>query len=258
MPELPEVETVVRTLRPRLLGRTVLAATGGPKLIVEPAIGHTIRDVTRHGKYIVLHFDAGLLLVHLRMTGKLLFDGTRTPYTRAEFVLDEGLLLFDDIRRFGRITWSLHLPEQGPDPLEVAFPDFAALFADRRARLKTLLLDQQFLRGLGNIYVDEALFRARLHPRSVGAELSRPRLERLYGAIREVLEEAIFLGGSSISDYVDGNGERGSFQNFHRVYRRTGEPCVVCGKPIERIVVTQRGTHFCPRCQRATPLARLG
>ena len=250
MPELPEVETVVRTLRPRLLGRTIISATGGPNLETKPAIGQTIRNVTRYGKYIALHFDTGMLLVHLRMTGKLLYDGARTPYTRAEFVLDQGHLLFDDIRRFGRITWATQYPPQGPDPLEVTFSGFAALFARRRARLKTLLLDQQFLRGLGNIYVDEALFRARLHPLLIGAELSKARLQRLYGTIHELLGEAIVLGGSSVSDYVDGNGDRGSFQLFHRVYRRTGQPCRTCATPIERILVAQRGTHFCPHCQR--------
>jgi len=250
MPELPEVETVVRTLRPCLTGRRILAATGGPNLTVEPVIGQTIRKVTRYGKYIVLHFDTGMLLVHLRMTGKLLYDGARTPYTRAEFVLDQGILLYDDIRRFGRITWTAVYPMQGPDPLEVSFADFAALFDGRQGRLKSLLLDQKFLRGLGNIYVDEALFRARLHPVSVAAKLSRPRLQRLYEAVQEVLHEAITLGGSSVSDYVDGNGDRGSFQEFHRVYRRTGQPCAVCGTPIERMLVAQRGTHFCPRCQR--------
>lgn len=250
MPELPEVETVVRTLRPRLVGRTIVSATGGPHLDTAPAIGQTIRQVTRYGKYIALHFDTGMLLVHLRMTGKLLYDGARTPYTRAEFVLDQGHLLFDDIRRFGRITWATKFPPQGPDPLEVKFADFAALFAGRRARLKTLLLDQQFLRGLGNIYVDEALFRARLHPLLTGAGLSKARLQRLYGVIQELLGEAIVMGGSSVSDYVDGNGDRGSFQDFHRVYRRTGQPCRACATPIERILVAQRGTHFCPHCQR--------
>ncbi len=250
MPELPEVETVVRTLRPCLTGRRILAATGGTHLTVEPVIGQTIRQVTRYGKYIVLHFDAGMLLVHLRMTGKLLYDGARTPYTRAEFVLDQGILLYDDIRRFGRITWTADYPMQGPDPLEVSFADFAALFDGRQGRLKSLLLDQKFLRGLGNIYVDEALFRARLHPVSIAAKLGRPRLQRLYEAVQKVLREAITLGGSSVSDYVDGNGDRGSFQEFHRVYRRTGQPCAVCGTPIERMLVAQRGTHFCPRCQR--------
>ena len=248
MPELPEVENVVRTLRPRLLGRTIVSATGTGQYA--PALGQIIRNVTRHGKYIALQFDSGLLLVHLRMTGKLLFDGARTPYTRAEFVLDQGTLLYDDIRRFGRITWSTAYPPQGPDPLEVSLDAFRALFTARRSRVKPLLLDQQFLRGLGNIYVDEALFRARVHPRSIAESLGRVRLARLHGAIQEVLTEAIALGGSSISDYVDGNGERGRFQDFHRVYRRTGQPCVVCGTPIRRIVVGQRGTHFCARCQR--------
>lgn len=246
MPELPEVETVVRSLRPRLTGCTITAVQGWEG----PVIGQTIRDVTRHGKYIALRFDNGMLLVHLRMTGKLLYDGLRTPYTRVEFTLDRGTLLFDDIRRFGRITWATAYPQQGPDPLEVSFTDFALLFAARRSRLKTLLLDQRFLRGLGNIYVDEALFRARLHPLVPGAALNRARLKGLYVAIQEVLGEAIALGGSSISDYVDGNGERGSFQEFHRVYRRTGQPCGRCGTAIVRTLVAQRGTHFCPRCQR--------
>jgi formamidopyrimidine-DNA glycosylase len=246
MPELPEVETVVRTLRPRLQGRTIVSAVGW----AGPAVGQTIREVSRYGKYITLHFDNGMLLVHLRMTGKLLFDGDRTPYTRAEFILDEGILLYDDIRRFGRLTWATEYPAQGPDPLVVTFPDFMALFAGRRMRLKSLLLDQKFLRGLGNIYVDEALFRARLHPLSMGAALSRTKLERLYAAIQDVLRESIAMGGSSVSDYVDGNGDRGRFQDLHRVYRKTGEPCRTCGTPIQRTLVAQRGTHFCPRCQR--------
>jgi formamidopyrimidine-DNA glycosylase len=246
VPEGPEVENVVRTLTPRLTGRTVLATEGWEG----PVIGKTVRRVTRFGKYIVIHFDDGMLQVHLRMTGKLLFDGARTPYTRAIFTLDSGTLLYDDIRRFGRIRWSSELPEQGPDPLELSAAEFAQHLGQRRRQVKPLLLDQKFLRGLGNIYVDESLFAARLHPLATAASLSLPKRQELHAAIVAILEEAIRSGGSSISDYVDGNGRQGNFQDQHQVYGRAGAPCPRCGTPIQRIVVGQRGTHLCPRCQR--------
>lgn len=246
MPEGPEVENVVRTLAPHLTGRRILATQGWQG----PVIGKTIRAVRRYGKYIVLHFDDGLLHVHLRMTGKLLFNGERTPYTRAEFALDEGVLLFDDIRRFGRIRWANELPPQGPDPLEISAEEFAAHLADKRSRIKPLLLDQKFLRGLGNIYVDECLFAARIHPATPAHQLTTAKRRELHAAIVAILREAIASGGSSISDYVDADGERGSFQDRHQVYGKAGEPCPRCGKTLERILLAQRGTQFCPRCQR--------
>jgi formamidopyrimidine-DNA glycosylase len=168
--------------------------------------------------------------------------------------LDRGALLYDDPRQFGRIEVADALPARlarlGPEPLEIALSEFAARLKRRKARMKAVLLDQTFLRGLGNIYADEALFRARIHPLSVAARLRRPRVERLYEAIREVLREAIAAGGSSVSDYVDADGRKGFFQFSHRVYQRTGQPCLACQAAIRRVLVAQRGTHFCPCCQR--------
>ena len=236
MPELPEVETIVRALAPKLTGRKVLSAEFfAPRVMrgaPEPELaGHTVEAVTRHGKHILLQFDHGTLAIHLGMTGKLLIDGEPTAYLRAEFVLTGCRLLFDDIRQFGRMAWSEELPPNvarlGPDPLEI---------------------NQAFVRGLGNIYVDEALHRAGIHPLAEG--ITKKRAENLHKQIVEILEQAIASGGSSISDYVDTEGRKGSFQDSHRVYGREGEPCGACGTEIQRIVVAQRGTHFCPKCQR--------
>ncbi len=138
----------------------------------------------------------------------------------------------------------------GPEPLEIPFEDFAARVKCHRTRMKSLLLNQTFVRGVGNIYADEALFRAGIHPLALSHRLRADRVRRLYDAMVEVLQEAIAAGGSSISDYVDAEGRKGFFQISHRVYQRTGEPCVVCGTPIRRVVVAQRSSHFCPRCQR--------
>jgi len=138
----------------------------------------------------------------------------------------------------------------GPEPLEVTLAEFAARLKRRKARIKSVLLDQRFVRGVGNIYADEALFRAGIHPLAIGARLRPERVKRLREAIVEVLTQAIEKGGSSISDYVDAEGRRGFFQFEHRVYQRTGEPCVNCGAPIRRTLVAQRGTHYCAKCQR--------
>jgi len=259
VPELPEVETIVRSLAPKLEGRRVLtAAFFAPRVMrgaPEPALaGHAVLEVTRHGKHILLRLDHGTLAIHLGMTGKLLIDGEPTAYLRAEIVLDGCRLLFDDIRQFGRMAWSESLPENvaklGPDPLEIAAPAFAARLRGKRGRVKALLLNQVFLRGLGNIYVDEALHRAGVHPLAAAERLPVKRALALHGSVVTVLMEAIASGGSSISDYVDSDGSKGSFQERHRVYGREGLPCQACGEAIVRIVVAQRGTHFCPKCQR--------
>lgn len=246
MPEGPEVENVVRSLAPKLRGRTIVAVTGSDA----PVVNQRIHGVRRHGKYILLDLDRGMLQIHLRMTGKLLFNGERTPYTRAEFTLDEGTLLFDDIRRFGRIRWAETPPEQGPDPLEMTAREFAGHLKQRRGRIKPALLNQKVLRGLGNIYADEALFAAGIRPLATLAKLSVQRLEQLHGHVVAILNEAIAAGGSSIADYVDGEGRPGHFQERHQVYGRAGLPCPRCQTPIRRTVVAQRGTHYCPRCQR--------
>ena len=214
-----------------------------------------IKSVRRHGKFIVLELDCGVLSIHLGMTGKLLLDSEPGKYARAVFQLDRGLLVYDDIRHFGRIEWSARLPERvdvlGPDALDVTLNDFRKLLKQRHARIKPLLLNQKFLRGMGNIYTDEALFEARIHPRAMASSLSQDRAARLHRAMVDILTTAIRLKGSSISDYVDADGNRGSFQLQHQVYGRAGEPCPICGKPIRRIVVGQRGTHYCPKCQRS-------
>ena len=263
MPELPEVETVVRSLEPRLTGRRIVDARFSSHHVVRQKFAtlrqrvrnQRVKSVRRHGKFIVLELDRGFLTIHLGMTGKLLIDSEPGPYARAVFTLDQGLLVYDDIRHFGRIEWSAHLLERaaalGPDALEIAPDDFLKLLRQRRSRVKPLLLNQRFLRGMGNIYTDEALFEARIHPRAMASSLSRERATRLHRAMVDILSTAVRLKGSSISDYVDANGQKGSFQLQHQVYGRAGEPCAICGTAIRRIVVGQRGTHYCPKCQRS-------
>jgi len=195
-----------------------------------------------------------MLTIHLGMTGSLLWNGTPGPHTRAEFVLDGDRLLFNDLRQFGRLHAGTQPPaglaRLGPEALQISARELAERLAGRRGRIKALLLDQRILAGLGNIYADEALFRAGIHPCAVPARLAPERIRRLHRAIRQVLREAIAAGGSSISDYVDADGAPGNFQFAHRVYRRTGLPCRRCGAKIRRTLVSQRGTHYCPRCQR--------
>jgi formamidopyrimidine-DNA glycosylase len=261
MPELPEVETVVRTVAPYLIGRQIVSAVfrsrfvtpGNRKQLAQKLAGRRIESVQRRGKFIVMALDQGTLTVHLGMTGKLLVSGSQNEHTHGIFTLNDGLLLYHDPRQFGRIEWSAGAPPRvsklGPEPLEVGFEEFRARLR-RKARIKALLLNQTFLAGVGNIYADESLFAAGIHPLALAARISSERAERLYNAIRSILSHAIQMGGSSISDYVDAKGERGWFQMEHRVYGREGEPCVHCGTPIRKILVSQRGTHFCPKCQK--------
>jgi formamidopyrimidine-DNA glycosylase len=263
MPELPEVETVVRSLAPKLTGRRIIDATFSSHHVVRQKFAELrkrvrnqlVKSVERHGKFIVLALDHGVLAIHLGMTGKLLLDSEPGPYARAIFELDRGLLVYDDVRHFGRIEWSAELPERaaalGPDALHIPLDDFRKLLKTRRSGIKPLLLNQRFLRGMGNIYTDEALFEARIHPRAIAAALSQQRAGRLHAAMVDILAAAIRLKGSSISDYVDADGQRGSFQQQHQVYGRAGDPCPICGTTIRRIVVGQRGTHYCPKCQRS-------
>ena len=264
MPELPEVETVVRALAPRLKGRRILSAEfrcerilrgGDPDRMSALLAGKKILSVSRAGKYILMPLEGGqYLTVHLGMTGKLLVGGQSARHTHAIFTLDRGVLFYEDPRQFGRILLSDAMPARvarlGPEPLEVPFDEFARRARGRKTPIKALLLNQEFVRGIGNIYADEALFRARIHPRAAAGRLRQERLRRLHAAIVEVLREAIGRGGSSISDYVDPDGRKGWFQLSHRVYQRTGEACVVCGAPIRRVLVAQRSSHYCPKCQR--------
>lgn len=250
---------MVRTLAPRLTGRTIRSAVFSSRHVVREDFAtlaarlanRRVTAVRRRAKFILLVLDQGTLAIHLGMTGKLLLDATPAKHAYAIFELDDGVLVFDDPRQFGKIEWEPERVEAlGPEPLEIPFEDFLGRLRERRGRVKPLLLNQAFLGGLGNIYVDEALHRAGIHPLARAAGLSKPRAARLLEAIREILAVAIELGGSSISDYVDAEGRRGEFQHLHRVYGREGEPCANCSAPIRRIVIAQRGTHFCPRCQR--------
>lgn len=263
MPELPEVETVTRSIAP-LVGRRIVSAEfrclrilrgGNPDRMSARLAGRRIAAVKRYGKFIIVSLEGGgYLLVHLGMTGKLLLGGPAGKHTHAILTLDRGTLLYDDSRQFGAVELSEEFPDRvavlGPEPLEVALDDFARRLKRHRMRIKALLLNQRFVRGIGNIYADEALFRAGIHPMALSYRLHADSVRRLHGAIVEVLTEAIAAGGSSISDYVDAQGRKGFFQFSHRVYQRTGEPCVRCRTPIRRVLVAQRSSHFCPHCQK--------
>jgi formamidopyrimidine-DNA glycosylase len=261
MPELPEVETVVRTVRPFLAGRRILAVEfsskfvtpGSRKKLAAQLVGRTVQSVYRRGKFIVMPLDAGTLTVHLGMTGRLLIEGQRNEHVHGFFTLDDGILLYQDPRQFGRIEFSPGQPPRvaklGPEPLEITLEDFQSRLK-RKTRIKALLLNQTFLAGVGNIYADESLHAAGIHPLALAARIKPERAARLHQAIQGILAHAIELGGSSISDYVDAKGERGWFQVEHRVYGREGEPCKACGTPVKKILVAQRGTHFCAVCQK--------
>jgi formamidopyrimidine-DNA glycosylase len=263
MPELPEVETVARSIAP-LVGRRIVSAEfrclrilrgGDPDRMSAALAGRKIAGVKRYGKFIVASLGGGgYLTIHLGMTGRLLLGGPAGKHTHAILTLDKGVLLYDDSRQFGCIEYSGEFPTRvarlGPEPLEIGAEDFIAGLKRRKTSVKALLLNQAFVRGIGNIYADEALFRAGIHPQAMAARLRADRARRLHAAIREVLSQAIDAGGSSISDYVDAEGRKGFFQFQHRVYQRTGEPCVKCGAPVQRLIIAQRSSHFCARCQR--------
>jgi formamidopyrimidine-DNA glycosylase len=270
MPELPEVETVARGLHSQLQGRVITAVTAKwPPTIARPPVedfreeitGRRVTSVGRRGKYVVLEMDRGFLLVHLKMSGRLGVAPSSEPldkHTHTIFDLDDGRQLrFRDVRKFGRVYLVADAAEVtaglGPEPLaeEFAPEDFCRLLARRSGRLKTLLMNQQFLAGLGNIYADEALHVARLHPLRKANTLSPEEQTRLYRAIRSVLRRAVESRGTTLGDggYVDARGQVGAYQECIAVYGRQGEPCPVCCTVVERIVISGRSAHFCPRCQ---------
>ena len=264
MPELPEVETITRKLRPQLLGKTILdsdlrwsrtLAVPSVKMFKQQIKGQEIREVTRRAKFFILHLSSSSLLIHLRMSGDLsIRDSTIRPEKHDRLVLklsDNKSLVFNDTRKFGRV-WLTSMPEDvlgrlGPEPLSREFTAqwlYNALRKKHR-QLKPLLLDQTFLAGLGNIYTDEALHIAKLHPLVASNSVTAEQARVLREAVRSVLKEGIRRNGASI-DWVYRGGE---FQNHFRVYDREGKSCIVCGTPIKRITVGQRGTHYCPNCQ---------
>ena len=276
MPELPEVETVKNTLEKNLAGLTLTGVDiEMPKIIREPDLadfttgvtGKKINRLGRRGKYLLIHLSGGgVLVVHLRMTGRLVYARPEDPpprHTHVVFHLSNGNeLRFADMRQFGRIllaqTRQLDqvkgLKDLGPEPLG---PDFSREFLRRelklkRVRLKSLLLDQTFIAGLGNIYADEALHRSRIHPERIARTLSTREIANLYRSIIDVLQEGIANRGTSMRDYVDGDGRAGNYQELLRVYNREGEPCGYCGTAITRIKVGGRSSYFCAACQKDT------
>jgi len=279
MPELPEVETVARGVDKRVRGDRIVQAWFGkrPQTFKTPPArqakgleGRTILAVHRTGKHIVFELGAGNLkannadaqwIVHLGMTGRLLVVAPDAPvaaHTHARLELASGKeLRFVDPRRFGRLEFrnlggekEAAFEAPGAEPLTIEASAFAELFHQRNMPIKAALLNQSLLAGVGNIYADESLFQAGIRPRRRSNRLTAAELERLRVALREILHNAIRLGGSSVSDYVGADGERGFFQLEHCVYQRTGEPCRRCQTPIRRIELAGRGTHYCPVCQR--------
>ena len=279
MPELPEVETTAALVRPHVTGRRILGvrvgwerSLGGPSVAEFEAavVGATIARVGRRAKWVRIDLErgdeaAGALLVHLRMTGRLVVDSEPgpAPYERVGLELEgEGgeasTLRFLDVRKFGRFKFTdapeAALADLGPEPLGDSFTRdwFRGELRRRKRALKPLLLDQTFLAGLGNIYVDESLHEAGLHPLKRSDRVDRARAERLHGAIQRTLREAIEREGSSFDAfYRTPEGNPGSYQHLFRVYGRDGKPCGTCGRTIRKIVVGQRGTHLCTRCQPA-------
>jgi formamidopyrimidine-DNA glycosylase len=283
MPELPEVETIVRGLRGVLPGHTIASVRFGktdfiedPAALAELLPGRRIESVERYGKFICLRLASSEaaklperqvnLVVHLGMTGWLGVrrpDDPIAPHTHAFFELEDGReLRYTDIRRFGQMLvvggdqLDAFANRLGNEPLEISGAEFNKRLAGRRARIKALLLDQSVFRGIGNIYADESLWQARIHPARLAARLNAAELGRLRKAIRRVLLHAIEDRGSSISNFVDAEGQPGEYQQRHRAYGREGKACFRCGTKIRRAVVAGRSSYFCPRCQRAPHRAR--
>jgi formamidopyrimidine-DNA glycosylase len=283
VPELPEVETVARGLRRTILGRRIVSVRlGKSDFIDDPAAleqhlpGRQIDAVERYGKFMLLRLSAlalgnddavnadaaaASLLVHLGMTGNLAANAAAEPcekHTHVCMLLDDGReLRYTDPRRFGRMAYlregalAEELTAFGADPLEVSGAEFAQRIRSRHARIKALLLDQSVLRGVGNIYADESLWRAKIHPARLGAELSKEQAATLRRVLQDVLRKAIASRGSSISDFLDADGEPGEYQRHHRAYGREGKRCYRCGTSIRRAIVAGRSSYFCPKCQPA-------
>ena len=277
MPELPEVETIRLALEPHLVGRRFdrveirdarLVRPFEPGAVAAELEGERVTAVERRGKYLIVRFESGrALLIHLRMTGNIRHAAPGSlendPYRRAVVKLDDGSdVAYRDVRRFG--TWHLFEPHEldpylaqrlGREPLERGFTArrLAERLTNRRAPVKAALLDQRTVAGLGNIYADEALWRARVHPLRVAGALDRDELTRLVRGIRDALKAGIMRQGASLRDYSTPDGARGRMQEEFRVYGRAGEPCPRCGTPIEKIRAAGRGTWYCPQCQQLEP-----
>jgi formamidopyrimidine-DNA glycosylase len=267
MPELPEVEVTRRQVTRIARGTQIIAVwTSSPSyfFVTPPARlrqkleGKSIDEIDRHGKYILLSLDDGSrLLLHLGMTGQLISEHREQDHVHLRLQFANGhTLTFRDIRKFGKVEWiaagksSTRLDKLGPDALLIALEDFRTRLARRKIAIKQALLDQSILAGVGNIYADEALFSAKISPLRASHELLPKEVNRLLSEVQKVLRTSIQHGGSTINDYMKPDGELGGFQDWHRVYGRTGEPCPRCRSPISRTVLGGRSTHYCLRCQK--------
>ncbi len=292
MPELPEVETIRRSLLPHLPGRCVVEVRyGDPKILKVPrheltaaVTGSRFQDIHRRGKYLLFRLDRHHLVIHLGMSGQLTLRDPRLEdspgflrhpvtglqksrqhppdrHTHLQLTLDDGrVLCLRDPRKFGKVLLldpteqavkEFFEPRLGPEPLDADYrlEVFLQRLGQRRAPVKSVLLDQRVVAGVGNIYADEALFEAGIRPTRRAHRLRRHEKVRLFEAVRQVLERGIRFGGTTLRDYVDSDGREGGFQEELQVYGRAGEPCRRCGKEVVRIFLAQRGTHFCPTCQ---------
>ncbi len=273
MPELPEVETIRQGLEERVKGKRIEKVLiknekpiklPSPTEFVKRIEGKVIGEIRRRGKYLILSLDSkDNLVIHLKLTGRLLYSQKREEpdYTRIIFIFqDQTQLSFTDIRGFGGLWLAsdeelgmvASLQNLGPEPLEKDFTvnRFKELLKGKRGRIKPLLMDQTFIAGIGNIYAQEALFLAGIHPKRSPSSLIDKEIESLYNNLLSVLQEAISYGGSSVDAYVDLNGKKGSYESHLRVYGRAGKDCSRCGAVIERVKMAGRGTYFCPHCQK--------
>ena len=273
MPELPEVETIVRYLRPRICGRRILSMESdtprifrgsqrqqitNPKRIYEytrhAVIGKKIKSVERFGKNIAFVLSSGNnLLIHLMMTGQILLNPDRkSPHDRMRIDLSGGVrLIFNDVRKFGRLRLAANPQDLvGPDPLKISLAEFRNRLRKKNGIIKSLLLNQNIISGIGNIYADETLFESKIRPERNASSISRLEAKKLYQAIIRIMQRATKVGGSSVAAYRLLDTTRGNYAREHKVYGKAGQMCVNCHKPLEKIIIQSRTTIFCPRCQK--------
>jgi formamidopyrimidine-DNA glycosylase len=272
MPELPEVETIVRRLRSSLINQKIQRVQVltpkilrlPPRIFTKTLTGAIIREIRRKGKLILIDLDpGGTMVLHLKMTGQVLIEPSLTPPDRHTHVIfsfssSDFQMRYRDVRKFGffdfipkhRAEEPLYITKLGPDPFETSPNTFFQIVHSKDKTIKSLLLDQSVISGLGNIYVDESLFQAGLHPQTKSKTLSQDQVKNLFRIIKKVLSQAIRMQGSTLKDYRRPDGTSGGFQKYHQVYGRTGQPCPACQSPIYKIKVGSRGTHYCAFCQK--------
>jgi formamidopyrimidine-DNA glycosylase len=266
MPELPEVETIKRELEKVVLGKKITeVCVHNPLVVRQPSVerfktglkGAIIKNILRKAKVIILELsNKKSLVIHLKMTGQLIYPGDGKK-SRASFHLSDGKILdFNDQRLFAELRllddWRSFkfIQGLGPEPFDMSLEQFKERLASKRTKIKPLLMDQAFISGIGNLYAAEALFRAKIHPERPAVSLKDKEKEALFKEIKDTLNEAIYYKGSSVDQYVQLSGQRGEYVKHHRVYGREGKPCFVCKSPIKRTALGGRGTYFCPKCQK--------